>query len=223
MEAGTPSKIASSKNRLDIESKIIAGVSAEEICMYALREHNEVLTVPDIEEYKAKYILPCKGLIHKIAESAKDLSKREIPPVSEVDRLSGFFSFQKANEDLDMIYSRIKELKALAVSDPSEDSYDKRIAEYLKRVDAIKASLLKNQFEDLRRSVLMNIGKKIAIAAINTLLPFIKFEDRDVARQKFMRAIEPLVNPEVPQEPEEIQEIRRSENGEPTKVQEAED
>ncbi len=216
MELGDSSKIANSKNRLDIESKIIGGMSDHDICLYALDKHKEVLNLADVIAYKREYLMQCRGLIHRIADAAKDLNKKEMPPVSEVDRLSGFFSFQKANEDLNMIYSRIRELHSLAIADPTEDSYDKRIAEYLKRVDTIKASLLKNQFEDLRRSVLLNIGKKIVIAAINIFLPYIKADERDIARQKFMNAIEPLINPETPKEPEDIEAIRRNENGEST-------
>jgi hypothetical protein len=168
----------------------------------------------DIEAYDTKYIKAGKALMVEVAEASKDLGKLEVPPADELDVLSSHFSFKKTNEDLNMIYNRIRELNTLAQLNPSVGSYDARIAEYIKRAEGIRERIFKSQFEDLRRAVLANIGKKIVVAAIGILMPFIDNKKRDEAKKLFMAAIEPLINCEMaPPEPNDVIEIKDNING----------
>lgn len=207
-------KIASSPARALLEQKLLAGIPLDKIALEIATETGETFDVGAIEMYQAKYLASGKGLCNDVINTTKDLSKFELPAVSEIDTLSSYFSFKKTNDDLDLIYSRIRDLSALARSNPDNDSFDKRISEYIKRADCIKERIVKSQYEDLRKSLLLNMGKKLVIAAIGVLMPYIPYDRRDEARKRFMSAIEPLINNEmVPQDPADIIDIKKAENG----------
>lgn len=207
-------RIASSPSRALLEQKLLAGTDPEKIALEIATETGEAFDVDGIKSYQKKYLEPGKGLVNDVINTTKDLSKFELPAVSEIDTLSSYFSFKKTNEDLDLIYTRIRELKKKAEEFPEDDSYDKRMSEYLKRADCIKERIVKSQYEDLRKSLLLNMGKKLVIAAIGVLMPYIAYDKRDEARKRFMSAIEPLINNEmVPPDPEDIIDIKKAENG----------
>ena len=207
-------RIASSPARALLEQKLLAGTPLDKIAQEIATETGEAFDVGAIEMYQAKYLAAGKGLCNDVINVSRDLSKFEMPAVSEIDTLSSYFSFKKTNEDLNLIYERIRELNTLAKSNPDNDSFDKRISEYIKRADCIKERIVKSQYEDLRKSLLLNMGKKLVIAAIGVLMPYIAHDRRDEARKRFMSAIEPLINNEmVPPDPSDIIDIRKVENG----------
>ena len=88
--------------------------------------------------------------------------------------------------------------------------------EYLQKAEGIRNRVFKSQYEDLRKSLLLNIGKKIVSAAIGVLMPYIPYNKQSEAKQRFLSAIEPLLSKEAnPEEPEEIREIKE-EHGQQT-------
>lgn len=207
-------KIASSPARALVEQKLLAGTPLEVIAQEIATETGEAFDVGAIKQYQDKYLANGKGLCNDVINTTKDLSKFELPAVSEIDTLSSYFSFKKTNEDLNLIYDRIRELNSLAKSYPDNDSFDKRISEYIKRADCIKERIVKSQYEDLRKSLLLNMGKKLVIAAIGVLMPYIPYDKRDEARKRFMSAIEPLINNEIiPPDPGDIIDIKKAEDG----------
>ena len=140
----------------------------------------------------------------------KDLVKYEPEPFSEIDKLTVYFSFQKTNEDLDMIYSRIRDLLLLSKRDPENDTYDRRIAEYLKRAESIRERVIKSQFEELRRSVISSIGKKIVLSAVSIFFPYINKDKREEVKKMFISSIESIVSENKPIEPDDIKIIREN-------------
>jgi hypothetical protein len=207
-------KIASSLARGLLEQKLLAGIPVDKIVQEIATETGEAFDVDAINLYRKRYLEEGKGLMNDCIAVSKDLSKFELPAVSEVDTLSSYFSFKKTNEDLTLIYDRIRELNTLARQNPDNDSFDKRISEYIKRADCIKDRIIKGQYEDLRKSLLLNMGKKLVVAAIGELMPYIPYAKRDEAKRKFMSAIEPLINNEmVPPDPADIIDIKKAEDG----------
>jgi hypothetical protein len=207
-------KVASSLARALIEQKILAGTPVDIIAQEVATETGEALDVGAIQAYQKKYLQNGKGLCNDVINTTKDMSKFELPAVSEIDTLSSYFSFKKTNEDLTLIYDRIRDLNTLARQNPDNDSFDKRISEYIKRADCIKERIVKSQYEDLRKSLLLNMGKKLVIAAIGVLMPYIAYDKREEARKRFMSAIEPLINNEiVPPDPEDIIDLKKGNNG----------
>jgi hypothetical protein len=207
-------KIASSPARSLVEQKLLAGTSFNVIAQEIATETGEAFDVGAIKQYQEKYLANGKGLCNDVINTARDLGKFELPAVSEIDTLSSYFSFKKTNEDLNLIYERIRELNVLAKGNPDNDSYDKRISEYIKRADSIKERIVKSQYEDLRKALLLNTGKKLVVAAIGVLMPYVPYDKRDEARKRFMSAIEPLINNEIiPPDPEDIIDIKKAEDG----------
>lgn len=209
----TEDKVAQSPARATVEELILSGKTNEEIVSDVAGRMGVVLAVSDIETYRERYLKTGKGLCHEVIAASRDLGKSELPAVSEVDTLSGYFSFKRTNDDLDLIYDRIRELTALSRKYPDEDSYDKRISEYLKRAESIRERIFKGQFEELRKSILLNMGKKLVVAAITVLMPYIEYSKREEAKKLFMDAIAPILNVEMPEEPVDIADARSRLNG----------
>lgn len=212
-------KVAASPARAKIEEKILAGIEPILISQQIAIETNLAVEPEEIIAYKKKYLKEGKGLCHDIMSATRDLAKFELPAATEIDTLSSYFSFQRTNDDLELIYERVRELTELARKNPSDDNYDKRVCDYLKRAESIRERIFKGQFEDLRRSILLNIGKKIVVAAISVLMPYVGYGKRDEAKRLFMDAIEPLLNPNMaPPVPADIEKIVEEANGKSTEA-----
>jgi hypothetical protein len=197
-----------------IEEMLIARKPIPDIMVAVAEKTGEAFDIDDITEYNKEYMMTGKGLINEVINVAKDMSKHEIPAVTDADQLARFFSFKNTNDDLTMIYDRIRELRAAAPKHPDDDSYDGRVVKYLDQAEKIRARVIKNQFDNLRKTILMTIGKKIASAAVGVFLPYVTAARRDEARKKFMAAIEPLIDSEMaPPVPEDIKEAEREVNG----------
>ena len=207
-------KVAASKARSLIEEMLIARKPIPDIMVAVAEKTGEAFDVDDIFEYNKEYILQGKGLVNEVINMAKDISKHEIPAVTDADQLAQFFSFKNTNDDLTMIYNRVRELRIEAVKNPGDDSYDSRVVKYLDQAEKIRNRVIKNQFDNLRKTILMTIGKKIASAAVAVFLPYVGPSKRDEARKKFLAAIEPLIDSEmVPPVPDDIKEAEKEVNG----------
>lgn len=208
--------IASSEYRMDIEKRLFfTDTPLHKLAMELSKEFNEVITVEMLYAYKQKYSFKGKSLTETVVKATQDLVKSELPPSTDIDELSIYFSYKRINEDLQIIYDRIEALNRLAIDSPGDDSYDKRIDNYIKRAESIRQGIIKNQFNNLRKAILLNIGKKIAVAAIGIFMPYVSPVNRDEAKRRFMAAIEPLLNMDIiEKEPINITEIREARNGE---------
>ena len=208
--------IASSEHRMDIEKRLFfTDTPLHDLAMELSKEFNEIITVEMLYAYKQKYSFKGKSLTETVLKATQDLVKTELPPSDDMDELAIHFSFKRINEDLQIIYDRIDTLNKLAIDSPSDDSYDRRIDNYIKRAESIRSGLIKNQFNNLRKAILLNIGKKIAVAAIGIFMPYVSPGNRDEAKRRFMAAIEPLLNLDVVgKEPENISDIKKERDGE---------
>lgn len=206
-------KVAASQHRALIEEMLIARKPIPEI-IQAVAAKGEAFDEDDIADYNRDYILKGRALVNEVMGVAKDIAKHEIPPASDADQLASFFSFKNTNDDLEMIYDRVRELKASAKKHPDDDSFDSRIVKYLDQAEKIRQRVIKNQFDNLRKTILLTIGKKIAMAAVSVFLPYVPGPRKEEARAKFMAAIEPLIDSEiVPPKPSDIDIIEKETNG----------
>lgn len=207
-------RVAASKARAFIEEMLIARKPLSDIIKAVAEKSGEAFDVDDINEYNKDYLLQGKGLVNEVINMSKDIAKHECPPTSDAEVLAKYFSFKDTTDNLDMIYARVRELREEAKKHPDDDSYDSRVVKYLDQAEKIRARVIKNQFDNLRKTILLTIGKKIASAAVGVFLPYISSTNRDEARKKFLAAIEPLIDTEmVPKTPEDIQEVEKDING----------
>lgn len=206
--------VAASSARALIEESYMAGKTPEEIMVLVAQQTGEAFDLDDIKEYHKQYILKGRSLVSECIDVAKNLATAEIPPVNEADQLAKYFSFKSTNDDLELIYNRIRELKSFASLDNADDTFDARIVKYLDQAEKIRNRVVKNQFENLRKAILLNIGKKIALAAINSFMPYILSGKKDEARERFLKAIQPLIDSEMaPPVPDDIKDIDEGVNG----------
>ena len=207
-------RVAASQARSLIEEMLITKKPLADIIVAVANKTGEAFDVDDIAEYNKQYVLQGKALINDVINMTKDLAKNEMPALTDADQLSQFFSFKSTNDDLEMIYARIRELQIAGKAKPDDDTFDSRIIKYLDQAEKIRQRVIKNQFDNLRKTILMTIGKKIATAAVSVFLPYVSNTRRDEARKKFLAAIEPLIETEmVPKTPEDIQDVEKSVNG----------
>jgi hypothetical protein len=207
-------RVAASSARAMVEELLIARKPLQEIIQTVAEKTGEAFDIDDVSEYNKDYLMQGKGLVNQVISVTKDLSKNEIPPVSDAEHLANFFSFKNTTDDLEMIYGRVRELREAAKKHPDDDSYDARVVKYLDQAEKIRARVIKNQFDALRKTILLTIGKKIAAAAVAVFIPYVSIGKRDEARKKFLAAIEPLIDTEmVPKTPEDIQEVEKELDG----------
>jgi hypothetical protein len=205
-------KIAVSKSRVLVEEMLIASKPMTEIIKVIAETTGEAFDLDDVKAYDRDYLQQGKGLVNEVLNVSRNMAKTEIPPANDAEQLAAYFSFKNTTTDLDMIYARIRELRNEALKHPDDDSIDARIVKYLDQAEKIRSRVIKNQFDSLRKTILLTIGKKIASSAVAVFLPYIfKSEKRDEARKKFLAAIEPLINSEMtPTPPADIQDVEKS-------------
>jgi len=198
-------KIAVSDARSLIDKMLLEKRSCSDICREVADKHKLVFHPDDIESYGKEMFLRGNSTIHQVIKVVRDINANELPGNSEFEKLSMNFSFQKTNEDLDMLYDRIRQLKKLADANPEDASYDKRIKDHLAQAEAIRTRVFRHQYEHIRKAVLLSQGKKICLAAISVLMPYIPGVHKDEALKKFQSAIEPLLDAKaVPDRPDDI-------------------
>ncbi len=203
-------RVATSTARAMVEELLIARKPIQEIMVIVAEKTGQAFTEDDIKEYDEEYLKQGKGLANEVISLSKDLAGHELPATTDAEQLSTFFSFKNTTEDLEMIYARVRELRTQAKMHPDDDSYDARVVKYLDQAEKIRARVIKNQFDNLRKTILLTVGKKIAAAAVTVFLPFIPRDRRDEARKRFLAAMEPLIETgSLPEPPEDVEEAEK--------------
>lgn len=187
---------------------ILEGRTDVEIAKKICIDFDVLVTPETVVKYRANFYNKGDNTVLQIAKVAADIAKNELPPVTVTDKLSYYFSFQKAVEDLDMLYDRIRKLKVAADADIEEPSFDKRIQVAIAQCEAIRVRVFRHQYENIRKAAIMTVGKKIISAAISILIPYIHKDHRREAMGRFQSAIEPLLDDQiVPDMPDDIKEM----------------
>ena len=167
-----------------------------------------------VREYRREHFEAGKSAIHQIIKVTKDIANNDLPPDNDRDVLAVYFSFKKTTEDLDLVYDRIRKLKTHAEAEPEKPSYDKRIKDYLAQAEAIRTRVFRHQYENIRKALLLTIGKKLCLAAVSILMPYINPDKKDEALRRFQSAIEPLLDAKaVPDMPEDILKMHEAKEG----------
>ena len=201
-------RVAASKARALIEECFLARKRPHEIVIIVAERTNECFDVEDLRAYYHEYMEKGHSLIADCLMVAKDLSCNELPAVTDSDELAKFFSHKNTTEDLRMIYDRVRELTTIAKANNADDSFDARIVKYLDQAEKIRGRVIKNQFDSLRQSIVVNVGRKMVVAAIASFLPYVGPKYKTEAKEKFLKSIEPLINTDwTPTVPDDIQDI----------------
>jgi hypothetical protein len=161
----------------------------------AVAEKMGIIFQPDdIARYQSEQFDAGESPLQQIAKVARDIANGEPPPTDEFAKLSLNFSFKKTNEDLELLYDRIRKLRKRADEEPEDPTYDRRIKEYIAQAEAIRTRVYKHQYEQIRHAILLTVGKKLCTAAISILMPYIHKEYRSEAMRRFQSAVEPLLD-----------------------------
>ncbi len=203
-------KIYKAKNRLELEKYIIENIkdkSFEILSLEMTKKFNEIFSPEEIEEYYDEIIAQGKAIVGQIADAAKDVATVDFDFDADLTNVIARFSYDVISKEFEIIYDRIKTLYNLSKQDPDNPSYDKRIVSYLERANQLRSFVLKDAFNELKRTLILDIGKRIIISAISTFIPYIPEDKKDEAKNKFMKSIENLINQQF-QEPDEIKNIR---------------
>lgn len=204
-------KISESKHRPQIDEYLNGGMSPKKVARYMAAEHGETFNEKTIKDYRDNIFRKKDGPIGAIVQVTRNLADNELPATSERELMSRHFSFRSTNADLELIYDRIRTLKISAITFPFDDTYDKRIATYLAQAEGIRTRVFRYQYENIRRAVLLNIGKKIVTAAISVFLPYVVPGKRKEVVGRFQSMVAPLLGlPAVPEEPKDIKDLKES-------------
>jgi hypothetical protein len=199
-------RVAASPVRPMIDQMIMEGKGYPLISQVVGMESNENFAPEVIERYHKECFEKGNSTIHEIIRVTQNIDKTNLPANTSDDKLSAYFSFAKTIDDLDLIYDRIRTLIKLAKDNPEDDTYDKRIKNYISQAEAIRTRVFRHQYENIRRAVLLTTGKKLCLAAVSILIPYIHREKKEEAMRRFQAAIEPLLDPKaIPDIPEDIQ------------------
>jgi hypothetical protein len=194
--------IAASEARPYIEELILAAAPSSEISLRVAEKFDVLFSPQVIEQYRQKALKDGNSPMQQIVKVTQDLANNDLPPLDELSKLSANFSFKKTNDDLELLYDRIRKLRKCADEEPEEASYDRRIKEYLAQAEAIRTRVFRHQYEQIRHAILLTVGKKLCTAAISILMPYIHKDHRQEAMRRFQAAIEPLLDmksvPEMP-------------------------
>lgn len=190
-------KIAASTSRPIIDQGLMEGVGYVVISQRVRETGGEIFEPEAIEDYHIHAFKRGDSTVHQIIRMTQNIDSGELPANNSNDKLSTYFSFAKTTEDLDMIYDRIRELRVAARANPEQSSYDRRIKDYLAQAESIRNRVFRHQYENIRRAVLMTVGKKICLAAVSILIPYVNREKKQEALRRFQAAIEPLLDPKI--------------------------
>jgi ribosomal protein S15P/S13E len=201
-------KITASEARPLIDGLLLENTPCNDISAKVAEEFGVLFAPEGIEKYRNRGLNDENAAIRQIVKVTKDLANNEMPATDELSKLSMNFSFQKTNEDLALLYDRIRKLLPHAEANPDDPTFDKRIKEYLAQAEAIRTRVYRHQYEQIRQAVLLSTGKKICTAAISILMPYIHKDFRSEAMRRFQSAIEPLLDMKsVPDMPADIVDV----------------
>lgn len=187
-------KITSSDARPLIDSMLLERATPVQIVRAVADKHGEVFEVSDIERYRDEVAARGDSPLTQIVKLTQDISNAEPPAMDEFSRLSLNFSFKKTNDDLELLYDRIRKLRVCADREPEDPTYDRRIKEYMAQAEAIRTRVFRHQYEQIRHAILLTTGKKLCTAAISILMPYIHKDYKAEAMRRFQAAIEPLLD-----------------------------
>ena len=206
-------KIAASVARPYIDELILLSEPSSTIAQKVAAKSGILFDPAAIETYRQELSKGGNSPLQQVVRVTQDLANNDLPPTDEFGKLSMNFSFKKTNDDLDLIYERIKDLRKFATANPEDGSYDRRIKEYLAQAESIRTRVYTHQYEQIRQAILLTTGKKICTAAISILMPYIPKMMKEEAMRRFQAAIEPLLDlrslPDMPLEAEDLQSPAR--------------
>jgi hypothetical protein len=183
---------------------LLEQATSEAIAKAAAAKHGTDFDTASIERYRKEAFGKNDSPLQQVVKITKDLTSSEPPPLDEFGKLSFNFSFKKTNDDLELIYDRIRYLRGFAEDNPEDSSYDRRIKEYMSQAEAIRTRVFRQQYEQIRHAILLTVGKKLCMAAISILMPYIHKDFRDEAMRRFQAAVEPLLDlkavPDIPKD-----------------------
>lgn len=196
-------KIAQSPLRPTIDELILKGFSSKKIAHHLFESGaSDTFSEKTISDYKANIFRQKDSPLMAVAAVVQNLTDNDPPPGNNSEMLASHFTFNSTKADLDFIYSRINTLKILAEANPEDDQYDKRIQDYMNRAEKIRERVFKFQYEQIRRAILVSVGKKICMAAVSIFLPYVNKDKRAEAVERFESAVTPMLGKrDMPSEP----------------------
>lgn len=198
-------KVAQHEKRALIDDLLLKGMPPKRIVLYLRNVHNcNDFTEKSIADYRAVHFRSENGLVAQIIKASQELADREPPPSSDRETLAGYFSFKATNDDLKLLYDRIKVVKEYAEKYPFDESYDERLVRLMGQAESIRTRVFRHQYEHIRKAVLLNIGKKIVMAAVNTFVAYIPSDKRREAVTKFEALVKPMLEMSVIESPDEV-------------------
>lgn len=202
-------KIAQYERRAVVDDLLLKGMPPKRICRYLFEMYSDRFTEKAITDYRANFFRNENGIVNQIIKASQELADHDPPPTSDREVLASYFTFKRTKEDLDLIYERIRALREIATKMPYDDSYDKRIVLLLAQAEAIRNRVFRHQYEQIRKAVVLNIGKKICMAAINVFLAYVPSDKRKEAVERFDALVKPMLGlTAIPDEPDDISEIK---------------
>jgi hypothetical protein len=190
LEAYQP--IQESECRHEVDSMLIRDMPLREIIESINEKFKTGYTIRDIEEYRRKHYWVGKDTATRLVDVAKNINGAMGVQVA-LDRLEHHLSFKKTCDELDALDNRIAQLRELAALHPDDPSYDKRIKDYMSQAESTKSRVFRHQYDNVRKAILLTLGKKLCLTAVSIMVPFIPRDKRDEAIRRFQAAIEPLL------------------------------
>lgn len=188
-------KISTSSLRPMIDELLLRGLSAKKIARHLYESgQEETFSEGTIADYRANFFRQGDSPLMQVVKVTQDLGDNEPPPSNDHETLAQHFTFKSTKTDLDLLYERIEKLKVLADAHPDDDQYDNRIKSYMDQAEKIRNRVFKFQYEQIRRAIMLTVGKKICMAAVSIFLPYIPAEKRTEAVQRFESMIGPLLD-----------------------------
>lgn len=205
-------KIAQSHMRPLIDELLMKGLSAKKIARQLYESgQEETFSENTIADYRANFFRQGDSPLMQVVKVTQDLADNDPPPTTDHETLAAHFTFKSTKEDLDLIYDRIRKLKVLADNNPDDDQYDLRIKGLMDQAEKIRARVFKYQYEQIRRAIMLTIGKKICMAAVSIFLPYIAPNKRDEAVRRFESMIGPLLDVrKLPDDPGQAETVKPS-------------
>jgi hypothetical protein len=185
-------KISQSPLRPAIDELILRGLSAKKIARHLFETGaSDTFSEKTISDYKSNFFRTQDSPLMAVAKVAQDLVNND--PPKNGDMFASHFTFTSTKADLDMIYERIEALKKLAKENPDDEQYDKRLFAALESAGKIRDRVYKFNYEQIRRSILITVGKKICMAAVSIFLPYIAKDKRAEVLERFESAVTPML------------------------------
>ena len=201
-------RISISEARPFIDQLLLINEPSGSVSRKVAEKYGVLFEPSAIEQYRQELSKSGDNPLQQIVKVTQDISNNEMPPTDEFSKLSLNFSFQKTNEDLDLIYARVRSLRAHAEANPDDPTFDRRIKDYLSQAEAIRTRVFRHQYEQIRHAILLTVGKKLCTAAISILIPYIHKEHKAEAMRRFQSAVESLLDiKSVPDMPADIADM----------------